>query len=304
MIGIFGANGFIGRHLVRRLAAGAEKVRAVSRHFDPAFAQEMGKRVDLVQADLGDDISMASCLQDLRVVVQLVSTSSPGLENRYALSDIRENVIPQVQFVQGCITAGVERLVFLSSGGTVYGQPEQLPIPETHPTRPLSSHGMTKLVVEQYIAMYGRLSGMEHVILRVANPFGPGQTFRKGQGLIPALVSRHEQGLPIRIIGGGAAVRDFIYIDDLMDAIERAMHRAEAANRTLNIGSGEGRRIIDVIDRVESVLGVRFERELVDGRSSDVDANVLDIALARSTLDWNPKVHFDDALRRTLLKTS
>lgn len=299
MIGIFGANGFIGRHLVRRLAGGPERVRAVSRHIDPAFAASL-PAVEFVQADLGDDFAMASALADLRVVVQLISTSSPGLQNRYAVSDIRDNVLPQVSFLEACVAAKVERYIFLSSGGTVYGQPQTLPIPETHETKPLSSHGMTKLVVEQYIGMYGRLHDLDSVILRVANPFGPGQTFRKGQGLIPALLQRHAQGLPVRIINGGAAIRDFLYIDDLADAVALSLTAPAAAGRTINIGSGEGRRIMDVIEAVESVLGERFAREDGGHRNSDVDANVLDITLARDILGWRPKTPFLDGLRLTL----
>jgi UDP-glucose 4-epimerase len=302
MIGVFGANGFLGRHLIRRLATGAEKLRAVSRDFDPAFVQELPPSVEFIKADLADEIAMASCLQDLRVVVQLVSTSSPGLENRYVISDIRENVIPQIAFLQACVSAEVKRFVFLSSGGTVYGQPHQLPISETHQTQPLSSHGLTKLVVEKYIEMYGQLGGLGYVILRVANPFGRGQSFRKGQGLIPAIISRHEQGLPIRILGGGNALRDFLYVDDLIDAILAAIASPQAANRIINIGSGEGRRIIDVIDAVEAALGVHFVREYTDKRASDVDANVLDITLARDLLGWSPKTPFQDALRKTLAR--
>jgi UDP-glucose 4-epimerase len=302
MIGIFGANGFIGRHLVARLARGPERVRAVSRHFDPAFLASLPREVEVVQADFADDIAMASALTDVRVVVQLVSTSSPGLQNRYAVSDIRDNVLPQVSFLESCVAAKIERYVFLSSGGTVYGQPQTLPIPETHEARPLSSHGMTKLVVEQYIDMYGRLHAMPYVTLRVANPFGPGQTFRKGQGLIPALLQRHAQGLPVRIINGGQAIRDFLYIDDLADAVAAAIASPAAAMRTINIGSGEGRRIMDVIEAVEHVLGQRFAREDGGHRDSDVDANVLDITLARDLLGWSPKTPFMDGLRLTLAR--
>lgn len=299
MIGVFGANGFIGRHVVRHLLSKGRHVRMVSRHLDAPFAQEAAGAESVV-ADLGDELAMASALADVRVAVQLVSTSSPGLENRYALSDIRENIVPQVQFLQLCIAAGVERLIFLSSGGTVYGQAQTLPISESHPTRPLSSHGMTKLVTEQYIEMYGRIGGLGYTILRVANPFGPGQLFRKGQGLVPAILQRHEQGLPIRVIGQGLATRDFLYVEDLVDAITLGIDAPGAAGRILNVGSGTGRRIADVIDAVERVLGEPLRREHVPGRASDVDSNVLDISLSKAVLGWHPRTPFEDGLARTV----
>lgn len=253
-----------------------------------------------MQADLSDDIAMASALAGVRTVVQLISTSSPGLENRHTLSDIRDNVIPQVQFMQLCVEAGVQRLVFLSSGGTVYGQAELLPIPETHPTRPLSSHGMTKLVTEQYLEMYSRLGSLDHTILRVANPFGPGQLFRKGQGLIPAILQRHRLGEPVQLIGGGRAIRDFLYVEDLVEAISLALDAPEAKGRIINIGSGVGRRIVDVVGAVEKALGEPFRYEIIRDRASDVGSNVLDISLATRLMGWRPRTEFESALKHTI----
>ena len=108
-----------------------------------------------------------------------------------------ENVLPQMRFARDCLAAGVGRLVFVSSGGTVYGPPRYLPIDEAHPTDPLNSHGLTKLMTEKYLGMLAQTRGLDAVVLRVANPFGPTQGFRKGQGLIPAILERQRRGLPV-----------------------------------------------------------------------------------------------------------
>ena len=236
MIGVYGADGFIGRHLVRYLAARGAPVRAVSRKFDPSFVTSVSGSVEFVEGDLGQPLAMASSLQDVTTVVQLISSSSPGLMNDHAVTDITENVVPHVQFLQNCLRAGVKRYIFLSSGGTVYGPDAPVPTPETCPTNPISSHGLTKLFVEKYIQMHGHVDGLEYVILRVANPFGPGQTYRKGQGLVPAIVDRWQKGLPIRVFGDGAARRDYIYIDDVIEAVDAAIRLDGDTRLVLYIG--------------------------------------------------------------------
>lgn len=300
MIGVYGANGFIGRHVVKRLAERAVRVKAVSRHLDRDYFRAFEANVEAIEADFGDSLAMASSLQDVRTVVQLISTSSPGMQNLYNVSDIRDNVIPHVAFLQSCVAAGVQRYVFLSSGGTVYGRPDAVPIPESAANRPISSHGLTKLTVEKYIEMHGVVDGLEFVILRLSNPFGPGQLFRKAQGLIPAILARHSEGLPVRIIGDGETRRDYIFIDDVVDAIEAAIRSPAAANSILNIGSGEGRSVNEVVQAIESLLGVALAREHVPARPTDVDVNVLDIAKAAAVLDWTPSTSFAEGLTRTL----
>lgn len=302
MIGIYGANGFIGRHLIRAYGAHGIPIKAVSRRFDEDFISEFGNMVETVVADLASPIEIAASLQGVSTVVQLVSTSSPGLQNNHSIADIRENVVPQVEFLQNCIRSKVKRYVFISSGGTVYGPGTDLPFSESHPTNPICSHGLTKLIVEKYIHMYGHVDGLEYVILRLSNPFGPGQKFRKGQGLIPAILDRHRRGMPATIFGDGQAKRDYIYIDDVIDAIRAAVDLEGKPRITLNIGSGSPLSIYQVIEAIEEILGCALSKEYVDTRKTDVDVNYLDIALARRILGWHPKVAFHDGIGRTIAK--
>jgi UDP-glucose 4-epimerase len=300
MIGIYGANGFIGRHLVRRLAESGVVIRAVSRKFDQNFAKSFAQLVEFVEADLRQPLDMASTLQDVDTVVQLVSTSSPGMKNDHEIADIAENVVPHVQFLQSCIRAGVRRYIFISSGGTVYGPGAPVPTPETSQTNPINSHGLTKLVVEKYIQMHGHVDGLEYIILRVANPFGPGQEFRKGQGLIPAILDHWRKDLPVKIFGNGMALRDYLYIDDLIDAIEAAVMLSGQPRLIVNVGSGEVRSVIEVIEAIETATHHKFKREYIEARTTDVDVANLDIAFAKKILKWAPKTKFEDGVRMTV----
>ncbi|WP_157014696.1 NAD-dependent epimerase/dehydratase family protein [Mesorhizobium xinjiangense] len=296
MIGVYGANGFIGRHLVRRLVATGHPVRAVSRRYDKPFIEEFESRLEREEADLRQPIAMASSLQGIETVVQLVSTSSPGLGNDHAVSDINENVVPHVEFLRNCVKAGVKRYIFLSSGGTVYGPEAPVPTPETAPTDPISSHGLTKLIVEKYIQMHGHVDGLEYVILRLANPYGPGQEFRKGQGLIPAIFDQYRRRLPVRILGDGTARRDYVFIEDVTDAIVASVELSFAPQLVLNIGSGETKSVIDVIETIEDVTGHRFERNYVDARKTDVTISRLEIAQAVRVLGWMPRTTFREGI--------
>jgi UDP-glucose 4-epimerase len=300
MIGVYGADGFIGRHLVRRLIGSGQQVRAVSRRFGRDFADEIEGRASLVAGDLAQPLAMASSLQDVDTVVQLMSSSSPGLRNDHAVADITENVVPHVQFLENCLRAGVKRYVFISSGGTVYGPNAPVPTPETAPTNPISSHGLTKLFVEKYIQMHGHLGGLEYVILRVANPFGPGQIFRKGQGLVPAIIDRWQKKQPVRIFGDGTARRDYIFIDDVIDAIEAATTMPGRPQLILNVGSGETRSVNEVVEAIEKAAGFALKREYVAARSTDVDVAYLDITRAKEALNWTPRTEFGEAMVLTV----
>lgn len=301
MYAVFGANGFIGRGVVARLVATGARVRAVSRRFDPGFEAAFGGRVEVVTADLRDPFGCRAALDGVEAVLQLVSSSSPGLGNDYLERDILDNVIPHVRLAVDCLTVGVRRHVFISSGGSVYGRPERLPLDERHRKRPLSSHGLTKLTVERYLELLAETRGFGSVVLRVANAFGPGQDFRKGQGLIPAILEHHRLGTPLSIFGDGSARRDFVFIDDVVDAVLAALTVPGAVGGVFNIGSGESRSVIEVIEAVEARLGAPVLRTHLPARESDVDVNVLDIGHAAAVLGWRPATSFAVAMDRTVL---
>lgn len=304
MMAVYGANGFIGRHLVRRLAEYGEPIRAVSRKFDTAFIESFGENVEFIEADFRQPMDMASSLQDVDTIVQLISTSSPGMGNDYEIPDIQENVMPQIEFLQSCVKAGVKRYIFVSSGGTVYGPEVPVPTTETTPTHPISSHGLTKLIVEKYIQMHGHVDDLDYAILRVANPFGPGQEFRKGQGLIPALLDHWRKGQQVTIFGGGQAQRDYIFIDDLIEAIEAVISFTPELRLVFNVGSGETRSIVEVIETLEAVTGHRFERKYVASRKTDVDISSLDISRAHEVLNWVPGTDFRKGIENTVEQMS
>lgn len=300
MIGIYGANGFVGRNLLKRLTELGWPVRAVSRRFDAELRESLSGMAEFVEADLGNPSAMAATLEGLDAVVQLVSTSSPASQNRHAGFDIQENVMPQVAFMQAAVDAGIGRYVFASSGGTVYGPQNATPTPEHALTNPICSHGLTKLTIEHYLRMHSLVDGLGAVVLRIANAFGPGQSVRKGQGLIPAILGRVAQGLPVQVVGDGTSVRDYVFIDDVAEAFVAALDRTRKAAGVFNVGSGQGRSVNDVIAALERELGTPIERTNIPARRTDTPISVLDVTAAERSLGWRPQTTFAEGLRRTV----
>jgi UDP-glucose 4-epimerase len=299
MIGVYGAGGFIGRTLVSRLALTGVGARAVVRSAEVASELAGLPGIEWITADLSDARAVEKSLDGIHTVVHLMSTSSPRLGSRSEVEDVLENVVPHVAFLKWAGVRGVRRVVFISSGGAVYGPRETMPITEDAPARPVSSYGLTKLVTEQYVHMLSVAHGMEYAVLRVANAFGPGQRFQRGQGLIPAILARVAAGLPVEIHGDGRMTRDYVYIEDVVDAIFAAASVERPLRDVINVGSGVGRSVLDVVATIESVLGRPIPRAFVAGSPTDVSHNVLAIERARALLGWEPSTTFSEGIAAT-----
>lgn len=298
-VGVFGANGFIGRHLTRALVLRGYKTICFARNFPLDFQREFGGSVEMRLIDLHDDIETHKKILGVTHVVQLINSSNAAMGNRKLVADIQSNLVPHVNFIASCLQSGVKSFTFLSSGGTVYGRPQAVPIPEDHPTYPLNSYGLTKLFTEQYLRMLCRDSEMGYNILRVANPFGPGQLGTGGQGLIGTILQKFKQNDPLMIFGDGKSQRDYLYIDDTVDAILRAI-TSEPLNDAVNIGSGQGRSILEVLHAVESALGTPVAREHIADRATDTTSNVLDPSKAEKLLGWKTFTDFDAGVASTV----
>jgi len=291
-----GGGGFIGTNLCRRLAGRGGRVRAFSRHF--AFPDAMAG-VDLVTGDFRNHDALASAIEGFDIVYHLVHATPPQPANVDIGGDITNNVLPSLALFDICRRLGVKRIVFLSSGGTVYGRAAVVPTPETAPTEPIAAYGISKLMIEKYLVLHEHLHRMDYRVLRVTNPFGAFQTTIKNQGIIAALIARGLAGEPIEIWGDGSAVRDFIYVGDVIDALELAS-RDQSEFRIFNIGRGEGRNIREIAGTVERLLGRKLQIVWKDARAIDLPVSVVSNARAKEVLGWTPKTTLDEGLRQTI----
>lgn len=248
--------------------------------------------------DLSDTGSLIDAVKSVDVIYHLANSSTPLSANLNLAADLQANVLPSLALLDYASRHPIGRIVFVSSGGTIYGRDVPVPTPETAPTDPITAYAIGKLALEKYLALSELLHGLRYRILRVSNPYGPFQTSGKRQGIIAALISRRLRDEEIEIWGDGSVVRDFIYIDDVVDAMIAASADT-SAQRIFNIGSGEGHSIRDIVGAVEAHLG---ELKLVSrsNRTVDLPVSILAIDRAKQELGWSPKISLSEGIDRTI----
>ena len=293
---VLGGNGFIGSHLVDRLLAEGHNVRVFDK-YEEHYRKPLTE-VDYRYGDFGNRGLLTEALTDMDVLVHLISTTLPKTSNDDPAFDVQSNVVETLFLLEQCITRKISKIVFMSSGGTIYGKPSILPIPENGPADPECSYGIAKLTIEKYLALFNRLYGLEYTILRPSNVYGSRQNPDGIQGAISVFLGRVARGVPIQVWGDGNVVRDYIYIDDLVDAINKAVEMS-TPDRIFNIGSGNGVSINKIIEIICQVTKRDKCVEYQAKRIFDVQEIYLDVRRARQQLNWCATTPLEDGIKRT-----
>ncbi len=296
---VLGARGFIGKHLCSALVAANHRVRG----FDLQPANGNWPDIPGVEWTAGnlDHVSdVMTALDKIDLVFHLISTTIPQTSNENPLLDLQQNVGATLKLLELVIKQPRKpRFIFLSSGGTIYGIPHIIPIPEEHPTDPLSAYGIAKLAIEKYLALYGYLYKLDYSILRLANPYGEFQSHLSNQGVIAAFVHKALHHKPVEIWGDGSIVRDYLYIGDVISAMITLIDY-NGPEKIFNIGGGKGHSILELL----SVIKELFQHDIaychLESRACDVPINVLDIKRAASILGWKPTTPLHEGIKRVI----
>jgi UDP-glucose 4-epimerase len=297
---ILGGGGFIGSAVAERLLADDWALRIFERPgVQPHREFKAFERVEWMGGDYQSESDLMAALQGVDSVIHLISTMLPKSSNDAPVNDVQSNVVATLRLLNGMVALGVRRIVFASSGGTVYGVPKSVPISEDHCTEPEVSYGICKLMIEKYLYLYSRLHAIEPISLRIANPYGGRQRADTAQGAIAAFLHRALSGEPLEIWGDGSVTRDYLHVSDVAEAFLCAL-RYQGARQIFNIGSGVGVNLNELVETIEFVLGQPVERRYLPGRSFDVPVSILDNSLARAELNWVPRISLKDGLRLTL----
>jgi len=296
---VTGASGFLGSYLVSALLSLDYKVCGIARTFPGLLCQSIVNNPNFLAhtADITDINQILPVFNSADIVYHLACGSLPHTSNENPYQDVSNNINGSLNVLEASKLSSISKFIFVSSGGTVYGIPRLVPIPETHPTEPLCSYGITKLSIEKYIGLYNHLYGLKSIILRVANPYGERQRQNSAQGVVPIFMRRALQSQPLKIMGDGSIIRDFIYITDLISALLTLL-TYNGSERIFNVGSGHGVSLLSLIDKIEILLDRSLKVEYVDTRNFDVPTNILSIDKARIHLGWSPKVTIEEGLRR------
>jgi UDP-glucose 4-epimerase len=297
---LLGGGGFLGLNLARALLREGHEVRIFDLPASILRLRRLGlPDLEWAEGDFANEREVTAALEGVNAVFHLVSTTLPKSSNDNPGYDVESNVVSTIHMLEAALKAGVHRVLFASSGGTVYGVPSEVPIKETHPTDPTCSYGIGKLAIEKYLQLFHSLHGLEYRVLRIANPYGEEQRPVASQGAVAVFLCRAANGEPIEIWGDGSVVRDFLHVDDVSQAFIRALgHGGEL--RLFNIGSGRGYSINELLEAIEAVVERPVIRRYLPARGFDVPTNVLDIARSREVLGFQPTTSLHDGLTRTL----
>jgi UDP-glucose 4-epimerase len=213
--------------------------------------------------------------------------------------DVESNVVSSVRWLSRLSETSIRRLIFVSSGGTVYGLPQSEAIGESHPTNPVNSYGITKLAIEKYVTMYASMYGIDYLILRPSNVYGEGQRLQIGQGVIGVLIDRALRRQELEVWGTGDTLRDYIYVADFVAAV-RSLWSYAGPHHIFNVSSGKGHSVTNILEILRRQLSHLPEVRYTPARSFDVPVNVLDSSLLRAETGWEPRLGLEQGVERVI----
>ncbi len=297
---ILGGGGFIGSNLAEALLSEGYRVRIFERpHSQTQIHPKLIRQLEWMEGDFSNPAEVDAALHECDIVFHLISTTLPKSSNENPIYDVESNLVATLGMLESARKHGVKKVIFTSSGGTVYGIPSVTPISETHPTEPIVSYGITKLAIEKYLYLFHMLHGLDYCVLRIANPYGKGQRVIANQGAIAVFLYKALHNETIEIWGDGSVTRDYVHISDVVAAMLSALNYS-GNQRTFNIGSGIGITLNEILHQIELACGHTVKRIYLPGRQFDVPCNVLNIDRARESLNWQPKISFSQGIKETI----
>lgn len=296
---ITGGAGFLGAALANRLAREGHTVRVLD-DLSAGDPTRLDKSVLLTRGDVGDIPKLWTLLQDVNCVYHLAARVSVPESILYPKEYNEVNVGGTVSVMEAMRDAGVERVV-LTSSGAIYGEQAEQPVKESFPPNPQSPYAVSKLAAEHYVNTIGALWGIETVILRVFNAYGPGQIIPASHApVIPQFVKQALGGGSLVVFGDGEQTRDFVYVDDVVEALVAAA-TARGVNRAIiNVGSGQETSINELVDKVARATEREVSSIHSSAQSGGVSRLVADTGLAKEKLGYEPKVNIDEGLKLLL----
>ena len=296
---IYGGGGFIGSHICDGLLKKGYKVTVFDKiNFSHANISQLDHDINIIEGDFNNEIDLYNSLDNIDYVFHLVSSTLPASSNANPVYDAETNLISSLRLFNEVINRGIKKVVFISSGGTIYGIPEQVPIPETHPRRPLCSYGIIKKTIEDYLFMFNHLNGLKYNVFRLSNPYGERQNPLYAQGLIPVFIRKILLGETIDIWGDGSVERDYVYIKDIVPVLVNSLENQD--NKGIyNLGSGKGYRINELIKMMEEITGKKAILSFKKSRKFDVPVNILDITKVADMFNYKPSIDIITGLTLT-----
>jgi UDP-glucose 4-epimerase len=296
---IIGGAGFLGACVTRLLIESGREVCVLGRR--PSPTRELPGQAAYIAGDLNDRVMLRKYLTNTSEVIDLAYTTVPKTSFDDPLNDILSNLPSGVTLLQEAAqSSSLKKMVVVSSGGTVYGKTNLLPIDETHPTNPISPYGITKLAMEKYAGMFALGVGLPVAIARPGNAYGEKQFAYTGQGFIATAIQSIIQGKKIDVFGKPGTIRDYLHISDVARGIIAILEYGNAGE-AYNIGSGIGRNNLEVLDSIRPLamqIGLNIELNFLPERTFDVPINILNSQKLRTISGWYPEIPFEEGIEK------
>jgi len=291
---LLGGGGFLGHALSRALLDNGYEICRV----DSAPMCQMGEQDRVFVGDFSTPDFLAPLLSNCDTLIHLASATTPSTSAASPYMEAQANIGPTLRLLELTQQTALRHLIFISSGGTVYGNPIRLPAMESDPLTPLSYHAAGKVALESFLHTYRHLSGKVVTILRPSNLYGPEQPLRSSFGIIRTMLENVRTGQPLTIWGDGENVRDYLYIDDMVAACCQLIERG-CDSETFNVGAGIGTSINRLHQLIEHIVGVSIPVQHLPARPLDVRAITLDNSKLTQTASWAPTISLEEGIHRT-----
>lgn len=298
---ILGGTGFIGTNLALKLSQnpGIHLTITGLCNDNIDFVKQLIPSADVISFRFSPDADFAGLVRNQDVVYHLVSTTTPANTNINIPEEIRENVGGTACLLDACVKESVKKVVFISSGGTVYGKMHKSPLSEDLSLYPVSGYGVQKAAVEKLLVLYNSLYSLDYRIIRLSNPYGPYQKHDLSRGVIPTFIYSALTGLPVEVFGDGLQVRDYIYIDDAVKGIINIAGDG-SMYKLYNLGSGTGTSVNEIISVIVNHLSKKLDVRYAPSRSGDVAENVLDVTRYEEEFGPACSVKLKDGIKKTV----
>jgi len=296
---VTGGAGFIGSNVVDRFVALGHEV-AVFDNLSSGFREFVNPGARFFAGDLADPEAVERCVAEFRP--ELVDHHAAQIDVRKSVTDpvfdARVNVLGSIGLLQACTRHGVRKVVYASTGGALYGEGRQLPATEEHPVNPEAPYGASKHTVEHYLFIWKLLHGLDYTVLRYPNVYGPRQNPHGEAGVNAIFIGLMLAGKRPRIFGDGEAVRDYLYVDDVVEGNVLAL--SKGGGEMVNLGTGVGTSVNDIVRELKRIIGFTEDAIHEPPRAGEIQRIYLDASRAKRVLGWSPRVTFADGLRRTV----
>lgn len=299
---ILGAAGFIGTNLSIKLMQDKKNILTLAdrkkEYFPSIIREHISEQVKIIPLNIDINTNFDKLVSNQDIVYHLVSSTVPTTSNQHIGEELNANIVMTASLLDSCVKNNVKKVVFLSSGGTVYGKVTGCPISENTQQFPISTYGLQKLTIEKLLYLYQYMYGLDYRIIRLSNPYGPYQKPNGIQGVVTTFIYKAIMNQCCTVYGDGSIIRDFIYIDDAIKYII-AIANSECQEKIYNLGSGYGTSVNEIIEHIRKCVNTELQVEYKDGRQVDVPVNYLDVSRLERIFGKMQLTSLEEGIRKT-----